>query len=210
MKKIISILWIITLTLALVACSNNEAKEELDKNDTEKAEAKVDNQTPNESEKKEEAEAEPDAEDIWTYYDDAKATETFEDLTMDIQKMVVSDKAPGMDDNGNDIITSAVGMKIKIENASDSKVYITYPDQATLVTSTGEQVEAEMFVSDHVGGEIHEGVIKEGNIIWYLERGHAEDIEWVKINWTSRYDDPDGDYDKNTRKEHSVKLELKQ
>ncbi len=37
----------------------------------------------------------------------------------------------------------------------------TYPDQATMVVE-GQQIEAEMFLSDSIGGEILSGVTKEG------------------------------------------------
>ncbi|MGF6950219.1 hypothetical protein QF028_002724 [Neobacillus sp. B4I6] len=42
----------------------------------------------------------------------------------------------------------------------------------------------EMFVSDQLGGEIDKGVIKEGNVKWYLKRGHAEDIQWIKLKFS--------------------------
>ena len=58
-----------------------------------------------------------------------------------------------------------------------------------------QQVEADMWQSDDLGGEIHEGVIKEGNIFFYLERGEAESIEWVKLTWNNSYSDPDGNYE---------------
>jgi len=88
-------------------------------------------------------------------------------------------------------------------------MYTTYPDQATLVTSTGEQIVADMFLSDHLGGEIHEGVVKQGDVFFYLERGAASEIEWVKLEWSSSYDDPEGNYDNDLYNDHSVKLQLK-
>ncbi|WP_173918679.1 hypothetical protein [Halobacillus sp. Marseille-Q1614] len=210
MNKYYQFLIIGIVVLVLSACGGNEAKEELNANDDEQAEAKV-----NESGTEEAAAAEKDngeaseEEDIWTYYDDAEATDTFEDVTFTIQKIAVSDEAPMIDDNGDEVNSSAVGVKMQVENTSDSKVYTTYPDQTTLVTSTGEQVEADMLVSDHLGGEIHEGVIKEGQVVFYLERGHAADIEWVKLTWSSSYEDPDGNYEKDKYYDHEVKIDLK-
>ncbi|MED4991016.1 hypothetical protein [Parageobacillus toebii] len=43
----------------------------------------------------------------------------------------------------------------------------------------------DMLVSDPLGGEIDKGVIKEGDVIWYLQRGNAEKIEWIKLKWTA-------------------------
>ena len=96
-----------------------------------------------------------------------------------------------------------------MENKSADKIYTSYPDQATLVTSTGEQVEADLFLSDDLGGEIHEGVIKEGNVVFYLERGEAEKIEWVKFTWNNYYEDPIGNYENDVYKDMEVKLDLK-
>ena len=204
MKKTLSILGTLLLSLGiLTACGGNEATKELEENDTEKSEAKVNS---SDSENKEEATKE---EDIWTYYEDADWEGTWEGLKFTIQKAVVSDKAPMLDDNGKEVTSSAVGVKMKIENTTADKIYTTYPDQATLVTSTGEQVEADMWLSDNLGGEIHEGVIKEGNIIFYLERGKAEEIDWIKLTWSNSYEDPDGNYDNDLYDDQEVKLELK-
>lgn len=204
MKKTLSVMGTLLLSLGiLTACGGNEATKELEENDTEKSEAKVNS---SDSENKEEATKE---EDIWTYYEDADWEGTWEGLKFTIQKAVVSDKAPMLDDNGKKVTSSAVGVKMKIENTTADKIYTTYPDQATLVTSTGEQVEADMWLSDNLGGEIHEGVIKEGNIIFYLERGKAEEIDWIKLTWSNSYEDPDGNYDNDLYDDQEVKLELK-
>lgn len=204
MKKTLSVMGTLLLSLGiLTACGGNEATKELEENDTEKSEAKVNS---SDSENKEEATKE---EDIWTYYEDADWEGTWEGLKFTIQKAVVSDKAPMLDDNGKEVTSSAVGVKMKIENTTADKIYTTYPDQATLVTSTGEQVEADMWLSDNLGGEIHEGVIKEGNIIFYLERGKAEEIDWIKLTWSNSYEDPDGNYDNDLYDDQEVKLELK-
>ena len=204
MKKTLSVIGTLLLSLGiLTACGGNEATKELEENDTEKSEAKVNS---SDSENKEEATKE---EDIWTYYEDADWEGTWEGLKFTIQKAVVSDKAPMVDDNGKEVTSSAVGVKMKIENTTADKIYTTYPDQATLVTSTGEQVEADMWLSDNLGGEIHEGVIKEGNIIFYLERGKAEEIDWIKLTWSNSYEDPDGNYDNDLYDDQEVKLELK-
>lgn len=202
MKKFKLIGLLLSAALVFSGCSN-EATDELEKNDTEKAEAKTDSKSSDKKEKKEKEE------DIWTYYEDADWTGKWEGLNFNIQKIVVSDKAPRINDDGKEEPSSAVGMKIQVENTTTDKIYTTYPDQATLVTSTGEQVEAETYLSDDVGGEIHEGVIKEGNVIFYLDRGKAEEIKWVKLTWSNSYEDPNGDYDKDLYFDQEVKLELK-
>lgn len=189
-----------SLALLLAACGNEVSS--IKQDESEKAKAKTE-ETSASSSKNESAEKKAD---IWTYYNDAKWSDNFNGLKTEIQKVVVSDKAPGMDDDGNDITTSAVGAKFKIENTTDGK-FTTYPDQATLVTSTGEQVDADMAISDSLGGEIDKGVIKEGDVVFYLDRGEADKITWVKLKWdvhTGADDDLDGE-----SKTYEVELKLK-
>jgi hypothetical protein len=189
------------LLFALAGCGADKATEELDKNDKEKAEAKVGD----EAAKKEEKPAENKSEDVWTYYDNAKWSDNYNGLSMEIQKAVVSDIAPTMEDENAK--ASAVGVKFRMENKTDGK-FTFYPDQAVLVTSTGEQIDMpDMFVSDSIGGEIDKGVIKEGNIIWYLERGHAADIEWIKLSF-SGHQGAEDDFEAEI-KEYEIELKLK-
>lgn len=208
MSKFIKAVGIIAVSVGLLTgCGSSSVKQELEKNDANKATAKVDQSSnvagqsaPKNNEQKK---------DIWTYYNDAKWSEDFNGLKMEIQKVVASDKGPKIE--GGQIkeneFNSYVGVKFKMENTTKGK-FTAYPDQAKLVTSTGEQIEiANMFLSDHLGGEIDEGVIKEGNVIWQLKRGHAEDISWVKIEWGAHVGG-DTEFDK-PRKEFSVKLDLK-
>lgn len=200
----IKLLFISALAIILlVACGEDPAKSELNANDTDKAKAKVGAEV-----EKEEPKEDKTVEDIWTYYEDAKWTEDFNGLKLDIQKVVVTDKAPTAEDENAKV--SAVGVKFRVENTSDH-MFTAYPDQAVLVTSTGEQIDMpDMWISDDVGGDIHEGVIKEGNVIWYLERGQAEAIEWIKLEWlaTDTALEDANDYE-NAYKTFSVKLDLK-
>lgn len=199
---------LLVASAALAGCSDDFAAIE-----GEKSEAKTsDDKGKEENEKDEDADTKEDKEkedDIWTYYDDATWNDNWNGLKSEIQKVVVTDNAPEVYDDEDTDSSSAVGMKFKMENTTDHK-FETYPDQATLVTSTGEQVEADMFISDHLGGDIDKGVIKEGDVVFFLERGEAESIEWVKFEWTvtdSELEDQ-GDYDNDT-KNYEVELELK-
>jgi hypothetical protein len=191
------------LLFLLGACSDVDT---IQQNEDEKAKAKV-GENANKESTNENKQNEKKKEDIWTYYENATWSDNFKGLKTTIQKVVVSDKAPGYDEEGNEITTSAVGVKFQIENTTEGK-FTTYPDQAVLVTSTGEQIDMpDMIVSDHIGGEIDKGVIKEGDVIWYLQRGNAEKIEWIKLKWSAHVggeDDLDGEM-----KEYEVELKLK-
>ena len=201
MKKFVYFLLTGAMSIMLVGCGTDGAVKELEKNDTEKAQAK----TSSDSSKGKSSKKEAKEDDIWTYYENAKWSDDYNGLKMEIQKAVVTNKAPTMDDeNAN---ASAVGVKFKMENTTDGK-FTFYPDQAVLVTSTGEQIEMpDMWVSDNIGGEIDKGVIKEGNIIWYLERGKADEIEWIKLEF-SGHQGPEDDFESET-KDYEIELKLK-
>lgn len=211
MSNIRVFITILVIAVVLTACGNSELTNELDRNDSNKATAKVESSSPSASASESQKPPEPspsessnNEKDIWTYYEEAKWSDDFNGLKSEIQKVVVTDKAPTMEEQDK-YDHSAVGVKFRLENTTEG-IFTTYPDQAELITSTGEQIEdPDMWVSDHLGGEIEEGVIKEGNIIWYLTRGHAEDIEWIKMKWYA----VQGDSFDGERKEYSVKLQLK-
>lgn len=199
MKKLITGIISFTLLFTMIACGN---KEVAIKDDAESKAKTGENATP----KGKSREDKKSSNDVWTYYEDAKWSDDFKGLKSEIKKVVVSDQAPGFDDEGEEIITSAVGVKFKMENTTDGQ-FTTYPNQAELVTSTGEQIEADLWVSDDLGGEIDKGVIKEGDIVWYLDRGEAESIEWIKMKWDA-YKGKETDIGED-RKEYEVELNLK-
>ncbi|KXG10681.1 hypothetical protein AT864_01272 [Anoxybacillus sp. P3H1B] len=195
------ILMIPLAAFLLSACNDVDT---IKQSEDEKAKAKVEESAKNEDTDKGTKEKK---EDIWTYYENATWSDDFKGLKTTIQKVVASDKAPGLDEEGNEITTSAVGVKFQIENTTEGK-FTTYPDQAVLVTSTGEQIETpDMFVSDHLGGEIDKGVIKEGDVIWYLKRGNAEKIQWIKLKWSAHVGGEDN-FEGET-KEYEIELKLK-
>lgn len=211
MKKVLLLFTAIGLSLILVACGSSTDKDSTTDEEVVKSKLDEDKEMVLNSRdiEREVVKKLDDSEDIWTYYDDATHEETWEGMKFNIEKVVVSDNAPGINEDREEVVSSAVGIKMTIENTTEDKVYTTYPDMATLVTSTGEQIEADMYVSDRLGGDIHEGVIKQGDIYFYLERGGASDIEWIKLNWNNSYDDPDGDYEKGLYQDLSVKIQLK-
>ena len=73
-----------------------------------------------------------------------------------------------------------------VENTADSNVSF-YPDQATLVTDTGQEVEADSSLSDAVGGNFVGTAKKEGNIQWVLK--HDENIKKVTLHISGAVDE---------------------
>ncbi len=186
MKTILAILMMLTLMVSGCESGPEEAAEEVGR-DVDQAEAKV-NQTENEDREEPldlDEEQVSEEEDLWVHYEDATWEDNYNGLVTEIVKVAVSDQMPTLSEP-EDFSHSAVGVQFRIENTTEEK-FVTYPDQATLVTSTGEQIDMpDMWLSDNIGGEINRGVIKEGGVFWYLERGHAEEIEWILLEWSTR------------------------
>ncbi|USK84774.1 hypothetical protein [Peribacillus asahii] len=99
----------------------------------------------------------------------------------------------------------AVQVWFEMENTTSDKKYEAYPDQATLVTSTGEQVKPDPILTKHaIAGEIFEGVTKEGDIIFVLENTEdVADIESVKLVFNAYSEGM------TASKEYEVELQLK-
>ncbi|WP_290767990.1 MULTISPECIES: hypothetical protein [Exiguobacterium] len=66
-----------------------------------------------------------------------------------------------------------VSFNVIVENTSDDTVSF-YPNQARLVTNTGEQVDANIIVSEDVGGEFLGKVKKEGGVLFQVDSMPAE------------------------------------
>ena len=79
--------------------------------------------------------------------------------------------------DGKDKVT-IVTINLSVENTSDDTIGF-YPDQGTLTTNTGEQANAETFLSDEVGGDFYGKVKKEGNVI-FQANSEAPEITQLK------------------------------
>ncbi|TMW71148.1 DUF4352 domain-containing protein [Alteribacter natronophilus] len=81
-----------------------------------------------------------------------------------------------------------IQVDMRVENTSDEDLTF-YASQATLVTNTGEQLESDMWMSDHIPGDIMSGVTASGSVFYVLENSDAEDIEWVRLVWSAPFDE---------------------
>jgi hypothetical protein len=77
-------------------------------------------------------------------------------------------------------VANYIQVDVKVENTTDETISF-YPDQATITTNTGEQVNSELMMSDDVGGDFIGKIKKEGSVFFFLEKSKAEDIEWVRL-----------------------------
>lgn len=191
-KKLAIITLLLILSLTLFACGKKdepqkETKEAQTQKSTESAETKEENETPQEAPAEEKT---PTGE--WEDVDGAKRrtvkdidfNQTFTsgpfNITINkvqVSDIITSDEMKSMFD-GKDEITS-IAMSVKVENTSDDELNF-YPDQGEITTDTKEQIEAEMFLSDSVGGEFKGQIIKEGTIIFVAD-SKAEDINKLTL-----------------------------
>jgi hypothetical protein len=81
-----------------------------------------------------------------------------------------------------------VQMDITVENTGEEDITF-YASQATIATSTGEQLESDMWMSDHIDGEMMSGTSHSGSFFFILENSNAEDIENVRITWSAPHDE---------------------
>lgn len=66
-----------------------------------------------------------------------------------------------------------VSFNVIVENTSDDTVSF-HPNQARLVTNTGEQADADIIISEDVGGEFLGKVRKEGGVLFHVDSMPAE------------------------------------
>ncbi|WP_214741680.1 DUF4352 domain-containing protein [Exiguobacterium sp. s48] len=80
--------------------------------------------------------------------------------------------------DGQEEVT-VVAMNMIVENTVDETMSF-HPNQATLVTSTGEQVSSDLWFSDDVGGEFLGKVKKEGNVLFFV-KAKPEELTDLKV-----------------------------
>lgn len=85
----------------------------------------------------------------------------------------------------NQDIVTILTIETTIENTVDETVSF-HPNQDNIVTDTGQQKAADLWLSDDVGGEFLGKVKKNGNIIWVLK--HDENIKKVTLHASSAID----------------------
>lgn len=86
---------------------------------------------------------------------------------------------------GHDLVM--VSMQLEVTNESPDTNNI-YPDQSTIVTNTGKQVDSDIWMSDSIGGDFYGEVTKDGNVFFFFE-GDPEEITNVRYIINSGHDD---------------------
>lgn len=86
---------------------------------------------------------------------------------------------------GEDLASVVIDLEV-INDSEDTNAI--YPDQGTIVTDTGAQVDAEVFLSDSVGGDFMGEVTKEGQVI-FLWEGNSEEVSSIRYVVDGPYDE---------------------
>ena len=81
-----------------------------------------------------------------------------------------------------------IQVDMSVENTSDENITF-YASQAVMTTSTGEQLESDMIMSDHIDGEYIGAVKKSGSSFYILENSNAEDVESIRLIFSAASDE---------------------
>lgn len=216
MKKLLGILFAAMLIFVLAACGSDNASKEKESNASSEEETTA--STESSEEEAEEATTEGGTSIGETVSNEggdhtlvslAEDVGTFESgpMTLNISKIngvsstIKGDLADIMETEELEYIQ----VDMNVESSSDDTLSF-YPSQATLVTDTGEQLEPDMIMSEHIDGEFMGKVKKEGINYYILEQSKAADVKHVKLVITGA---TDANFEK-VGEDITVEVDLKQ
>jgi hypothetical protein len=143
----------------------------------------------------------------WIVYDHIQWDDYFNGLVTSIERVAVTNQMVSIEDP-EDYSRAVVHVSFTVENTS-GQIFTTYPDLAVLVTSAGEQIDIpDLWITDHLGGEIQIGERKEGTVTWYLNSEDAESLDWIILKWYA-FEGGEMDHEARLQKDYEVKLNLK-
>ena len=100
--------------------------------------------------------------------------------------MQVSDEYVDMFDGQEELEYIQVDMTV--ENTSEDHITF-YASQAVMTTGSGEQLDPDMLLSDHIDGEFLGEVTKSGTSFYFLENSSAEEVESIKLFYSAASDE---------------------
>lgn len=99
-----------------------------------------------------------------------------------------------------------LGINFNIKNDGDHTIS-TYPDQGKAIIN-GKQYDADMLVSENVGGDVVHGSMIEGMVVFAVpELESVDELKEVRVTWSANDFDESSDLD-DTTKDFDVTLEL--
>jgi len=137
-------------------------------------------------------------------------SETWSESTFSIDKVTVYQTDGEYSEGSGHDKTSFNGI-VKVHMAIDAGRDIdAYPTQATLSTSDGQQVDADMSDSDDFDGELDSGTQTDGNVYFLLPKlDDVSDLTSIRLKWSADYDTDDMD-DDDAYKDFDATLQLNQ
>ncbi|GEM02055.1 protein of unknown function [Halolactibacillus halophilus] len=196
MKKIITAVLFSTLLL-LIGCSEDNSTTDVEPND-QKNEANNEEVTESESDKNDEeyetqeGEVSENEGGTFTLHSRQDQIDTINTgpIVMEIEQLntasgeLSGDLADFLESDHIEYIQ----MDLVVENTSDEDITF-YSSQAEIATSTGEQLESDMWMSDHIEGDLMSGTKHSGSLFFILENSKAEDVESIRIKWSAPYNE---------------------
>lgn len=81
-----------------------------------------------------------------------------------------------------------IQLDMSVENTQEEPVNF-YPSQATITTNSGEQLDPDGFLGEHISGEFLDAVTQEGYNVYVLENSEAEEIEEITVRMSAPTDE---------------------
>ncbi|MCM3739187.1 hypothetical protein M3210_02780 [Oceanobacillus luteolus] len=211
MKKLL-LIFVLFLSLVIAACGDSE--DNADSNDASGASDETTEEVEETADKSEDATEEENEEEdtnenktaeghkIGDVITNEAGESTLVSLTNDVGTfesgpiVLTIEKANGVSMNVSDEFVDMFGgeeleyiqVDMTVENTSEDHITF-YASQAVMTTSTGEQIEPDMLMSDHIDGEYLGSVTKSGTSFYILENSKAEDVESIKLFYDAAIDE---------------------
>ncbi|MCI1985281.1 MAG: DUF4352 domain-containing protein [Lactobacillus sp.] len=113
--------------------------------------------------------------------------------TVSIDKARVIQVKPFKDDGDSKTYEGIVEVHFTVKATRDISIY---PSQATLITSDGQQTDADGYDTDNFDGDLGKGVTKDGTVRFELPKlTDAKSIKTLRLKWSGNYDTDDVDDD---------------
>ena len=125
--------------------------------------------------------------------------------TVSIDKARIIQVKPFKDDGDNKMYQGIILVHFNVKATRDIDFY---PSQGTIVTSDGQQSDADSYDSDQFDGSISKGVSKDGTVAFEIPRmTNPKAIKTLRLKWDADYDTDNMD-DSNSNKTYDVTITL--
>lgn len=187
MKKLSTILIAAMLVFGAVGCSKDVKQGSVEKDDKTKTEANKNENNEKESQETEKATKSNGLEKTPLFTNkDLNSKGEIGGVKYNFKAVQVSKIKPYTEEGANlfdvkkDTELTAIVFDVEAENTTGKDITF-YIDQSKLITDTKEQVEPNMFLSDHIEAEFLGDVVKKGTLMYILKDSKAEDVNELEL-----------------------------